>query len=524
MTISHRFVLHIFLLFIVSCSRLYHGSWNQPYFDENVQPDKLGKNVSSWEDGARIPEDEFSVEWWYIDAKLEDSSIVVAYFYKVHNITNQYFIGFNYTSPDGVDTFKVKRFKKNDVSFSTDSCNVQFGKNYFRGNLNKYSVYLDPEDFEGFGIDLNLNSTIPPYRPQDGIIKAGDDYFAWLAAVPNGKVTGNYTLNYLISNDFNKGIPLGKVSVFAGESGSGKSFICSGNLVKSAQELGCQVVLFDSENALDEEWLQALDVDTSPEKLLRISVSMIDDVAKAISEFMKDYKANYGDLEYDEMPKLVFVIDSLGMLLTPTDVDQFQKGDMKGDMGRKPKALTALVRNTVNQIAPFPIALIATNHTYASQDMFDPDDKISGGQGFIYASSIVVAMKKLQLKEDIDGNKTTTVQGIRAACKVMKSRYAKPFEGVQVKIPYEQGMDPYSGLLEMLESKGIVEKVGNKLSYISPVTGEEIKEFRKGWTGDKLQVIIDEWGQNPKASQDEIDPDDLEPEVNDLSEELIDES
>jgi hypothetical protein len=224
------------------------------------------------------------------------------------------------------------------------------------------------------------------------------------------------------------------------------------------------------------------------------------------------------------MPKLVFVIDSLGMLLTPTDVDQFQKGDMKGDMGRKPKALTALVRNTVNQIAPFPIALIATNHTYASQDMFDPDDKISGGQGFIYASSIVVAMKKLKLKEDLDGNKTTTVQGIRAACKVMKSRYSKPFEGVQIKIPYEHGMDPYSGLLEMLESKGVVEKVGNKLSYISPVTGEEIKEFRKGWTGDKLQVIIDEWGQNPKASQDEIDPDDLEPEIDDLSEELIDES
>jgi hypothetical protein len=31
--------------------------------------------------------------------------------------------------------------------------------------------------------------------------------------------TGNYTLNYLISGDFTRGIPLGKVSVFAGESG-----------------------------------------------------------------------------------------------------------------------------------------------------------------------------------------------------------------------------------------------------------------------------------------------------------------
>lgn len=332
--------------------------------------------------------------------------------------------------------------------------------------------------------------------------------------------TGNHTLNYLISNDFNKGIPLGKVSVFAGESGSGKSFICSGNIVKNAQDMGCQVVLFDSENALDEDWLKALDVDTSPERLLRINVSMIDDVAKAISEFCKDYKSNYGDLDYAEQPKLLFVIDSLGMLLTPTDVAQFEKGDMKGDMGRKPKALTALVRNTVNQIAPFPIGLVATNHTYASQDMFDPDDKISGGQGFVYASSIVVAMRKLKLKEDLDGNKVTSVQGIRSACKVVKSRYSKPFESVQIKIPYESGMNPMSGLLDLFEAKGIVTKTGNKLEYVSPVTGEVIKEFRKQWTNDRLQVILDEWGQQPEpVDEDTITDEDYDDLHNDTVEE-----
>jgi recombination protein RecA len=334
--------------------------------------------------------------------------------------------------------------------------------------------------------------------------------------------TGNYTLNYLISGDFNKGIPLGKVSVFAGESGSGKSFICSGNIVRHAQQSGCQVVLFDSENALDEEWLKALDVDTSPDKLLRISVSMIDDVAKAISDFMKDYKSNYGGLAYEEMPKLLFVIDSLGMLLTPTDVDQFQKGDMKGDMGRKPKALTALVRNTVNMLAPYPIGLVATNHTYASQDMFDPDDKISGGQGFVYASSIVVAMRKLKLKEDEDGNKISEVRGIRSACKVVKSRYSKPFESVQIKIPYESGMNPYSGILDLFEAKGILVKEGNRLAYNSPVTGEIIKEFRKGWSNDKLQVIIDEWGQNPNVETAEVvdaDPADFEPALEEYADE-----
>jgi hypothetical protein len=180
------------------------------------------------------------------------------------------------------------------------------------------------------------------------------------------------------------------------------------------------------------------------------------------------------------------------MLLTPTDVDQFNKGDMKGDMGRKPKALTSLVRNTVNMIGSHNVGLVCTNHTYASQDMFDPDDKISGGQGFIYASSIVVAMKKLKLKEDEDGNKISQVMGIRAGCKVMKTRYAKPFEGVQVKIPYETGMNPYSGLLELFEAKGIIKKQGNRLAYTT-LDGEEILDYRKKWIGENLDKVMSDY-------------------------------
>jgi RecA/RadA recombinase len=299
--------------------------------------------------------------------------------------------------------------------------------------------------------------------------------------------TGNYALNYLVSGDFNKGIPLGKVTVFAGESGAGKSYICSGNIVKAAQDQGIFVVLIDSENALDETWLQALNVDTDEKKLLKLNMSMIDDVAKTVSTFMDDYKA----MSDEDRPKVLFVIDSLGMLLTPTDVDQFTKGDMKGDMGRKPKALTALVRNCVNMFGSHNVGLVATNHTYASQDMFDPDDKISGGQGFIYASSIVVAMKKLKLKEDEDGNKVTDVRGIRAGCKVMKTRYAKPFEGVQVKIPYETGMNPYSGLVDLFEKKGILVKDGNRLKYVDS-KGTEVKEYRKVWEsgGELLDNIM----------------------------------
>jgi recombination protein RecA len=305
--------------------------------------------------------------------------------------------------------------------------------------------------------------------------------------------TGNYALNYLISSDFNKGIPLGKVTVFAGESGAGKSYICSGNLIKHAQEQGIYVVLIDSENALDQKWLEALGVDTSEEKLLKLNMAMIDDVAKTISEFMKEYKA------MAERPKVLFVIDSLGMLLTPTDINQFEAGDMKGDMGRKPKALTSLVRNCVNMFGSYNVGMVCTNHTYASQDMFDPDDKISGGQGFVYASSIVVAMKKLKLKEDEDGNKISEVKGIRASCKIMKTRYAKPFETLQIKIPYEQGMNPYSGLVDLFEAKGFLQKDGNRLKY-SGSDASEIKLYRKEWERNEegcLDKVMIDFATNP---------------------------
>ena len=308
--------------------------------------------------------------------------------------------------------------------------------------------------------------------------------------------TGNYALNYLISGDFKKGVPLGKVTVFAGESGSGKSYICSGNLVKNAQEQGIYVVLIDSENALDETWLHALGVDTSEDKLLKLNMAMIDDVAKTISTFVKDYKT----LAEADRPKVLFVIDSLGMLMTPVQVDQFDSGGMKGDMGHKPRALKSLVTNCVNMFGSLGIGLVATNHTYASQDMYNPDPVVSGGAGFVFASSILVAMKKLKLKEDEDGNKVTDVLGIRSGCKIMKTRYAKPFEDIQIQIPYETGMNPYSGFFDLIEKRELIKKEGNRYTY-TDLNGEVHKYYRKEWNRNEngvMDLVMNEFAEKEK--------------------------
>ena len=338
----------------------------------------------------------------------------------------------------------------------------------------------------------------------DGISSGFHDPKTWISF-------GNYCVNFLVSGDFHRGVPLGKFSTISGESGAGKSYLVSGNLVRNAQQQGIYVILIDTENALDEAWLHALGVETTEDKLLKFNISMIDDVAKLISDFVKEYKT----LAEDEQPQVLFVIDSLGMLITPTDLEQFQRGDMKGDMGRKPKALMALVRNCVNMFGNLDIGLVATNHSYASQDPYNPDSVMAGGAGFLYASSIVLAIKKLKLKEDQDGNKVTDVRGIRVGCKLMKSRYAQPFQEAELRIPWDSGLNPYSGLFDLFEKKSVVRKEGNRYVY-TDLSGNVYKLFRKEWNRNEngiLDLVMNEWSERqaeyntllPLTDSEEID-------------------
>jgi hypothetical protein len=115
-------------------------------------------------------------------------------------------------------------------------------------------------------------------------------------------------------------------------------------------------------------------------------------------------------------------------------------------------------------------------------------------------------MKKLKLKEDEDGNKISEVKGIRASCKIMKTRYAKPFETLQIKIPYEQGMNPYSGLVDLFETQGFLQKDGNRLKY-SGSDASEIKLYRKEWERNEdgcLDKVMTAFATNPVA-QSNID-------------------
>jgi hypothetical protein len=90
----------------------------------------------------------------------------------------------------------------------------------------------------------------------------------------------------------------------------------------------------------------------------------------------------------------------------------------------------------------------------------------------------------------------------------MKTRYAKPFEGVQVKIPYTTGMSPYSGLVDLIEKKELLKREGNSLVFTTS-DGEIIKKFRKAWeanTDGCLDVVMKDF-ENQKSEVSTADTD-----------------
>jgi len=306
--------------------------------------------------------------------------------------------------------------------------------------------------------------------------------------------TGNYALNRLISGNYNGGVPLGKVTMFAGESGSGKSLLAA-SVMKSAQrEHNAFILLLDTEGAGDEVWYKNAGVNTGEDNFLRVPAFTVSNCTQVVSEFIKEFNS-----QGINQPILI-VIDSLGMLETESGQEKFLKGETPGDQGQLAKQLKKFVKNCVYLVEQKNIGFLMINHTYDSQDMFNPDQKITGGNGIIYASSIVIATRKTKLKEkdlsnsgddDQEVNTSTGVHGMKSTCMVYKSRFNKPFEKTIINVPWSTGIDPYSGLLDLFETDGVLTKVGNKLQYVDK-NNQEHKYFRKSFPSDVLDLIMKE--------------------------------
>ena len=291
--------------------------------------------------------------------------------------------------------------------------------------------------------------------------------------------TGNYAQNKIISGSFLRGIPQGRITAFAGPAGAGKSFNVA-NLMREAQAEGCHVVAIDSENALSDDFVTKLGVDTDEEKYTYIEVSTVSQCKKIVSNIMSGYKSE-NERDDPDADKLLIAIDSLTMMMTDSEADQFDKGESRGDMGQKNKQLKAMLQSFTNAIKGTNVTIVLTSQVYQNQDFpMDGRPKWIFPASVEYCCSQIVMVTKLMLKDKV----TKDVLGVRMKCEGAKTRFCKPFSSITMLVPYEQGMDPYSGLLGIAEKLGIVEKKGAWYTVTS--SGEKFQEK----TFDKVSADV----------------------------------
>ena len=264
--------------------------------------------------------------------------------------------------------------------------------------------------------------------------------------------TGNHVLNKIISGSFSRGIPQGRLISFTGPSGTGKSFLAC-NAMREAQKQGAHIVVLDSENALDDDFVSGIGVDPN-NNYSYISVDTIPQVKKVVSTFLQGYKKEYGD--DPDAPKVLFVIDSLDMLITETEGENFKKGITKGDQGQRNKQLKAMLREFVQAIKRPNISMVITSQVYKNQDQTNGEGVWIVSDAVRFSLSQIILLTKLKLRD----KETRETHGIRMKCEGFKTRFTKPFQVITLEVPYDEGMNPFNGLIDVAINLGVIIQKG----------------------------------------------------------------
>lgn len=324
----------------------------------------------------------------------------------------------------------------------------------------------------------------------------------------------NYAMNRRWSGRFDRSFLFGRNYIFYGESGSGKSLMAAIAAADAQKQHDAYVIWMDFEHANDDEageqWLKRAGLDVDPENFDYISAATLEEAKVVITGAAK----NLVDMmkEDGEMRPVVVVIDSWAAALTESQADKVagkEAGKIVGDMGQKAKQTGDVILAATHACAGKPMMVIGVHHIMDNQDGYGRKHKTTGGHKIVYLASGAMMLTKKELKdEDIEDEalseqfseaeskltaeakkKLSNIKGITSTMEILKSRVSKPFEKVYIQIPYSEGIDPYSGLFELLMQEGVVTNPSQGW-YMYMDGGKEVK-FRKKDFRDHADRIME---------------------------------
>lgn len=270
--------------------------------------------------------------------------------------------------------------------------------------------------------------------------------------------TGSLALNAKLTGNINRGIPSGRIYMYMGKSGTGKSFV-AGTTAAEAQKMGYDVIWFTSEFTLEKEFLSNLGVDTS--KAILVPVDSLEQFKNQVVKLLSIYQEKYVEKGSDK--KIFIVLDSLGNLPSEKELQNAEDGHDAADMGLRAKTIKLTGRLITGKLAHLHVPMILINHTYTGKS---PNPNIpapevpQGGEGGIYISTGILLMKKKKLKEDKEDAKALSGNILKATS--VKNRIVPEGQTAEIKVDFHDGINKYYGLLEYAEKFKFIVKEGRK--------------------------------------------------------------
>jgi recombination protein RecA len=269
--------------------------------------------------------------------------------------------------------------------------------------------------------------------------------------VKNWIPTGSRWLDSIICRGQRAGIPVGKIVEIAGLESTGKSYMAA-QTAANAQKMGIDVIYFDSESAIDPDFLKKAGCNV--DNLIYVQATSVEFVLETIE-----------DLLGTNENKMLFIWDSLALTPAVSDIE----GDFNplSSMAVKArilaKGMSKLTVPIANSQSTFLVLnQLKTNITRSPSEALTTPFMTPGGKAMIYAYSLRIWLTGRKAKASFVLDDKGYRVGSEVKVKLEKSRFGTQGRQCNFKILWgeEVGIQDEESWLDAIKGSTALKQAG----------------------------------------------------------------